>query len=153
MNVITNRDPDRFRRTVTGVAGLFATFSGAVAVAALWIGDRPGFPAALAFATIFSLPSCISGWLLARQRVTGSARAVAGPLAAVFVRIVPPLAALGLLTTERAAPLRTAGAGPMIVGFYLALLATDILLHIMMGPTQTRPRRAPTDSPDRSRPE
>lgn len=144
-------DPDRFRRTVTGVAGLLATFGGAVAVAALWIGDRPGFPAALGFAILFTLPSCIAGWLLAQQKVSGAAKAVAGPLAAVAVRILPPLAALGLLTTERAAPLKAAGAGPMIVGFYLAMLATDILLHIMLGRSHTKARRPIPASTDHSR--
>ena len=145
---MSSTDRDRFRRTVTGVAGLLATFGVAVAVAALWIGDRPGFPAALGFAILFTLPPCIAGWLIAQQKVSGPAKAVAGPLAAVAVRIAPPMAALGLLTAERFAPLKAAGAGPMIVGFYLAMLATDILLHIMLGRSHTRaspPIPAPTD--------
>lgn len=142
-------DPDRFRRLVTGIAGLVATFSGSVAVAAIVIGDRPGFVAALGFAILFTLPSCLAGWILAQPRARGAARSVARPLAAVAVRILPPLAALSLLTSQQAAPLRAAGAGPMIVGFYLAMLATDILLHIMMGRSHTgRPGAAA--SPDRS---
>jgi len=142
--------PDQFRRLVTGIAGLVATFSGSVAVAAIVIGDRPGFVGALGFAILFTLPSCLAGWILAQPRARGAARSVARPLAAVAVRILPPLAALSLLTSQQAAALRAAGAGPMIVGFYLAMLATDILLHIMMGRSHTdRPRSAA--SPDRSR--
>ena len=129
--------PDWFRRLVTGIAGLVATFSGAVAAAAIWIGDRPGFLAALGFAMLFTLPSCLAGWILAQPRARRAARSVARPLAAVAVRILPPLVALSLLTFQQAAPLRAAGAGPMIVGFYLAMLATDILLHIMMGRSHT----------------
>lgn len=147
----TAADPDRLRRLVTGIAGLLATFGGSVAAAALWIGDRPGFPAALGFAILFTLPSCVAGWILAQPRARGAARSVARPLTAVAVRILPPLAALGLLTGEQAGPLRNAGAGPMIVGFYLAMLATDILLHIMMGRSHTSRRRSPAVSPDRTR--
>lgn len=130
-------DPDRLRRLATGIAGLLATFSGSVAAAAFWIGDRPGFLVALGFAMLFTLPSCLVGWLIAQPGGGRAAGSVARPLTAVAVRILPPLAALGLLTAERAAPLRAAGAGPMIVGFYLAMLATDILLHIMMNRSHT----------------
>ena len=148
---VASADPDRLRRLVTGIAGLLATCSGSVAAAALWIGDRPGFPTAVGFALLFTLPSCIAGWLLAQPGVGGPAKSVAKPLAAVAVRILPPLAALSLLGSARAEPLRAAGAGPMIVGFYLAMLATDILLHIMMGRSHTMPRRSSPSTTDRPR--
>ncbi len=128
---------DRLRRLATGIAGLLATFSGSVAAAALWIGDRPGFLVALGFAMLFTLPSCLIGWLIAQPGGGRAAGSVVRPLTAVVVRILPPLVALGLLTGDRAAPLRAAGAGPMVVGFYLAMLATDILLHIMMNRSHT----------------
>lgn len=147
----TAPDPDRLRRLATGIAGLLAAFSGSVAAAALWIGDRPGFLAALGFAMLFTLPSCLAGWLIAQPRARGRAGSVARPLAAVAVRILPPLVALGLLTAERAAPLLAAGAGPMIVGFYLAMLATDILLHIMMGRSHTVRAGSSATPTDRSR--
>lgn len=147
----TAPDSDRLRRLATGIAGLVATFSGSVAAAALWIGDRPGFLVALCFAMLFTLPSCLAGWLIAQPGGGRAVGSVARPLTAVVVRILPPLAALGLLTTERASPLRAAGAGAMIVGFYLAMLATDILLHIMMGRSHTVRRRAAASPADRSR--
>ncbi len=130
-------DRERLRRLATGIAGLLATFSGSVAAAALWIGDRPGFLVALGFAMLFTLPSCLVGWLIAQPGGGRAAGSVVRPLTAVVVRILPPLAALGLLTGDRAAPLRAAGAGSMIVGFYLAMLATDILLHIIMNRSHT----------------
>lgn len=76
--------------------------------------------------------------MLARKPASSPHRAVAGALAAVAVRILPPLAALAFLATDRGEAIRAAGAGPMVVGFYLSLLAADILLHMMLGRTHTR---------------
>jgi hypothetical protein len=135
-----NGTSDRSRRTAFGIMAMLSAFGAAVAVAALWLGDRPGFLAALGFAAAFSLPSAILGWVLARRPVDGPAQAVAGPLAAVVVRILPPLAALGFLATQRGGGIRAAGAGPMIVGFYLVLLVTDILLHMIFARTHTSRR-------------
>jgi hypothetical protein len=67
---------------------------------------------------------------------------VAGGLAAAGFRLFLPLAALVWLQGGGAG-LRAAGAGGLIVGFYLALLATDIFLHIM-GSSRDRRRSGGT---------
>jgi len=83
--------------------------------------------------------SSLGGWFVARLGAGGAALAVSGSLGGIVLRLVLPLILLGWLTVDPAtAPgagrLREAGAGGLLVVFYLTLLATDILLHIMWGP-------------------
>ncbi|MEN9666835.1 MAG: hypothetical protein RLZZ326_3198 [Planctomycetota bacterium] len=90
--------------------------------------------------------SSLGGWFVARLGAGGAALAVSGSLGGIVLRLVLPLLLLGWLSVDPAtAPgavsLREAGAGGLLVVFYLTLLATDILLHIMWGPKgPLRPR-------------
>ena len=83
--------------------------------------------------------SSLGGWFVARLGAGGPALAVSGSLGGIALRLVLPLLLLGWLSVDPAADpaagrLREAGAGGLLVVFYLTLLATDILLHIMWGP-------------------
>lgn len=83
--------------------------------------------------------SSLGGWFVARLGAGGPALAVSHSLGGIVLRLVVPLLLLGWLSVDPAtAPgagrLRDAGAGGLLVVFYLTLLATDILLHIMWGP-------------------
>jgi hypothetical protein len=83
--------------------------------------------------------SSLGGWFVARLGAGGPALAVSGSLGGIALRLVLPLLLLGWLSADPAAipaagRLRAAGAGGLLVVFYLTLLATDILLHIMWGP-------------------
>ena len=90
--------------------------------------------------------SSLGGWFVARLGAGGPALAVSGSLGGIALRLLLPLLLLGWLsvdptTAPAAARLREAGAGGLLVVFYLTLLATDILLHIMWGPKgPIRPR-------------
>ena len=119
------------RLTMLGVAVLLGTAAG-VAAAALAIGpDRPGWRSAIAFAAAACLPGALVAWIVTRLPIAAPAVAVATPLAAITLRIMPPLVALAWLSAPQNKPVE-AGAAPILVVFYLALLATDILLHIMV---------------------
>jgi hypothetical protein len=118
------------RWTVQGVAMLLAVQAAAASVALLVGNGRPRWDEAVAVAAGICLVGSIGGWLLARKPARDPALAVAGGLAAAGLRLILPLAALVWLQ-GRGAGLRDAGAGGLLVAFYLTLLATDILLHIM----------------------
>jgi hypothetical protein len=118
--------------TGAGVAVLGAVLATGVAVAIAAGGDKPGWGAAVAFAAGVSLIGSVGGWLLAGWPTANPASGVAKALGAVAVRMFMPLIALGWLQTE-GRELRGAGADRLLLIFYLALLATDILLHIMGG--------------------
>ena len=98
--------------------------------------------------------SSLGGWFVARLGAGGAALAVSGSLGGIVLRLVLPLILLGWLSVDPAtAPgagrLREAGAGGLLVVFYLTLLATDILLHIMWGPKgPLLPARERETSPD-----
>ena len=127
--------PDR-RLVILGVAALLATAAG-VAVIALAMGpERPGRREAVAFAAAICLPGALAAWLLSRLPVSNPALAVATPLAGIALRIMPPLVALAWLSTQKNQP-EAPGTAPILVAMYLALLATDILLHILVrGPAE-----------------
>ena len=119
------------RLTMLGVAVLLGTAAG-VAAAALAVGpDRPGWRSAIAFAAAACLPGALVAWIVTRLPIAAPAVAVAAPLAAITLRIMPPLVALAWLSAPQNKPVE-ASAAPILVVFYLALLATDILLHIMV---------------------
>jgi len=118
------------RWTLMGAAVLLAAQGVAVAIALAVGNGRPRWAEAVAFAAGICLMGALGGWLIARKPAKNPALAVAGGLAAAGFRLFLPLAALVWLQGGGAG-LRAAGAGGLIVGFYLALLATDIFLHIM----------------------
>ena len=119
------------RLTMLGVAVLLGTAAGVAAVALAVGPDRPGWRSAIAFAAASCLPGALVAWIVTRLPIAAPAVAVAAPLAAITLRIMPPLIALAWLSAPQNTPV-DAGAAPLLVGFYLALLASDILLHIMV---------------------
>jgi hypothetical protein len=126
--------------TLVGSAVLAAVLLGAVALAVAAGGKSPRFLEAVACAATVCLAGGIGGWVVARWPTRNPSLAVAKGLGAVSLRIFLPLLALGWLQTPAGRGLRDAGADRLLLVFYLATLATDILLHIMGA------RRTPQDS-------
>lgn len=125
--------PGGGRVTLAGVAILAGVLAAAVAVALACGDGRAAWWQAVGFAAAVTAVGGIGGWLAARRPAANPAAAVAAGLGATALRLIPPLAALAWLS-DRGAPLREAGAGGLLVVFYLVLLATAILLHIMVAP-------------------
>ena len=128
MNRPGNRIPaSTFRGLVIQAAAL------AVASGIAWTAgaDRPGRAEAVGFASSVCLGGGVAGWAVSKWRGTTPAARVSGALAVVALRIFPALAALGWLQTPAGSQLREAGAGGMLVAFYLAVLAADVILNII----------------------
>lgn len=118
------------RRTLIGAVVLLAMLSAAT-LFTLALGDgTSSFRRAVAFTAVVCGAGSGVGWMISRLPCRNPATAVAASLAAVFLRLAIPLAALAWLQTEGHA-LREAGADRLLAGFYLLLLATDIVLNIM----------------------
>lgn len=116
--------------TICGILVL-ATVLGVAVLGAMWVGDgSPSRSRAIAFSAGVCGLGALGGWIAARWPKRTPGMAVAGGLAAVALRLLLPLAALSWLQTEGRA-LRSAGADGLLLVFYLALLATDIVLHMM----------------------
>jgi hypothetical protein len=92
---------------------------------------------AIGFAASVALLSAAAGWLVSRIRPSDPANAVALTLAGTLLRLGLPLVALGWLLRS-GHPLREAGADGLLVGFYLALLASALILHKMVEPPRSR---------------
>jgi len=116
--------------TLFGTAVLAAVLAGATGLAIAAGGKTPRTGEAIAFAATICLAGGVGSWVVARWPTVNPALGVAKGLGAVTLRIFLPLAALGWLQTGGSG-LREAGADRFVLFFYLALLATDILLHIM----------------------
>lgn len=131
------------RGTLAGFVILSGVLTAAVVVA-LGCGDgRPEWRRAVGFAAAVTAVGSLCGWLAARRPAPNPAAALAAGLGATALRLIPPLAALAWLS-DRGSTLREAGAGGLVVVFYLVLLATAILLHIMVAPVSAaRPSDAP----------
>lgn len=123
--------PHPFGWTLAGAATLVAVLAVATGVALAAEDWHPDRLRAIGFAAATCLVGGLGGWLAGRSGGPEPARAVAAGLAAVAVRIFPPLAALAWLQSAAGARLREQHAGGWLLVFYLALLATDILLHII----------------------
>ena len=141
---------ERRQKTLLG-AGILVTVLALVSAAAIAHGGptRLGGPEWLRAVSLVAGVcgvSSLGGWIVARLGAGGPAMAFSGSLGGIALRLVLPLLLLGWLSVDPAtAPaagrLREAGAGGLLVVFYLTLLATDILLHIMWGPKgPLRPR-------------
>lgn len=137
---MTNRTPERgTMRTGVGLVVL-GTVLGMAVLGAAWTGDgSPSRSRAIAFSAAVCGLAALGGWIVARWPVRTPGMAVAGGLAAVALRLALPLAALGWLQTY-GRDLRTVGADRLLLIFYLALLATDVALHMMVT-TRTGRRR------------
>ncbi len=105
----------------------------AVAGAAAWLiaADRPDRAEAVGWAAAVCLGGAVGGWVAARWPGETPAARVSAALAVVALRIFPSLVALAWLQTQPGTRLRSAGAGGMLVAFYLAVLAVDVILNIM----------------------
>jgi hypothetical protein len=117
------------RTTLVGAVVLLGILLAAVLVA-LAVGDgTPSFHRAVAFTAAVCGGAALAGWIVSRWPCRSPATAVAAGLAAILVRLAAPLAALAWLQSG-GETLRAAGADRLLVSFYLALLATDIVLNI-----------------------
>jgi len=117
--------------TPVGVAVQAAVLAASAAVAWAAAGDRPDRNQAVGFAVAACLVGLLGGWAAAQWRGGTPAARVSATLAVVGLRIFPALAALGWLQTPGGSRLREAGAGEMLLAFYLAVLAADVILNIM----------------------
>ena len=115
--------------TLFGTAVLAAVLAGAAGLAIVAGGETPRTSEAVAFAATICLAGGVGGWIVARWPTTNPASGVAKSLGAVTLRIFLPLVAMGWLQAG-GGWLREAGAARVVLIFYLALLATDSLLHI-----------------------
>ena len=125
-----NHDTRRRSWTVAGAAILVAVLAGAVGIAVATDDGGPGRRRAIGFAAGICLVTSLGGWLAGRAAPADPARAVGLGMGAVGLRIFPLLVALGWLQVAGGS-LRTEGAAEWMLVFYLLLLATDILLHII----------------------
>lgn len=118
-------------RSVAGIGLLLLVLAVAVAVALAILGRDPAQVQAVALAAATTGAGAIGGWLVSRwSRGQPAGTAVAAGLGATLVRTTPPLVALAWVTTSGGA-IRDAGAAGLIVGFYLALLATQLFVTII----------------------
>jgi hypothetical protein len=117
------------RTTRIGAVVLLGVLTAMVLVA-LAAGDgSPSFHRAVAFTAAVCGGAALAGWIVSRWPCRSPATAVAAGLAAILVRVTAPLAALAWLQSG-GETLRAAGADRLLVSFYLALLATDVVLNI-----------------------
>lgn len=124
---------------LVSAASLAVILAGA---AAAWVlgPPTPGHRQAVLFAAAVCLSGSLLGWLVGVLSSRTAAGLVSGPLAALGLRLFPALAALGWLQAE-GHDLRAAGADRLLVFFYLAALAADLMRIIMgLGSRPSRPR-------------
>ena len=116
--------------TLFGTAALAVVLAGASSLALATGSKEPRLGEAVGFAAAVCLFGGFGGWIVARWPARNPAIAVAKGLGAVTLRIFLPLVALAWLQSG-GGWLRAAGADRFLLFFYLALLATDIVLHII----------------------
>jgi hypothetical protein len=133
--------------TLLGGAVLLAVWAAGLVIALARGDQTAAHRSAVALAGGVCLAGSLGGWLLARlgDRLAASpvagrrAVAVAAGLAAIALRLALPLAALAWLQTG-GKTLVAAGADALLLGLYLALLATDISLTIIGRSERSRSR-------------
>lgn len=116
--------------TWIGAVALVAVAAIVAAVIMATGQGQPGRLQAVAFAAGICLAGGLGGWFAGRLRPVEPALAVGAGLAAVSLRFFPALLAVGWLQVAGGG-LAERGAAEWVLVFYLAVLATDILLHIM----------------------
>jgi len=125
----------------SSAAGLAVTLAAlALAGAVAWLigPDTPDRLEALAFAATACLFGSVAAWAVGLRPAGTAATRAALPLAALALRLTPALLALGWLQSG-GARLRAAGAGELLVAFYLAALGAD-LARIIIGTRNSGPR-------------
>lgn len=126
---MTSHAPDPGRRT-------WGPFAAAVTVAAAagvaWFIDHatPARRQAIVLAAAVCVGGNLTSWLVGRQAATTPSGRVTASLAAIGLRLFPALAALGWLQSS-GAELRAAGGGELLLVFYLAAVAADLIWIIM----------------------
>jgi len=128
--VTAPKRPAELGWTLFGTAVLAAVLASAAGLAIVAGGETPRTSEAVAFAATICLAGGVGGWIIARWPTSKPVSGVAKGLGAVTLRIFLPLVAMGWLQAG-GGWLREAGADRFVLIFYLAMLATDILLHIM----------------------
>lgn len=106
----------------------------ALTASAAWLigPDLPDRRQALLFAAATCLLGNLAAWAIGLCPAGTAAGRAALPLAAVALRLAPALVALGWLQAG-GARLRAAGAGELLVAFYLAALGADVARIIIRG--------------------
>lgn len=128
---MTNRQRfSEFGWTLFGTVVLAAVLAAAAGLAMTGGADHPRKGEAVGFAAAVCLVGACGGWIIARWPIANRALGVAKGLGAVTLRLFLPLIALGWLLTW-GSRLEEGGAAQFLLNFYLLLLATDILLHII----------------------
>lgn len=130
------------RRTMVLGSGILLVVLGVAVLLTLATGDgTPSFRRAVAFAAVVCGSGAIAGWLVSHWPCRDPVLAVAVSLMAVLFRLATPLVALAWLQTG-GQTWRAAGADRLVAGFYLVLLATDIVLNILWGEKRVASRGA-----------
>jgi hypothetical protein len=101
------------------------------------VRDLTGGREAVAFAIAATLPGALLGWILARLPFSSAAMGAASGLAGILLRLALPLGCLAWLTTRPVEPDAVRPAG-LLVAAYLALLATDVGMHVGLRKTGLR---------------
>jgi hypothetical protein len=112
-----------------GVVALPAILA-AAAMSLAFGPDDPHHRRAVLFAATVCLGGSLAAWLVGLWQSTTPAGRVTASLAALALRLFPALVALAWLQTA-GAELRAAGAGELLVFFYLTALAVDLVRTIM----------------------
>jgi len=131
---VNNQTPRQGITTAFGAAVLLVVLAVVVGITLAGGGDDPARRRAVALAASVAGGGALAGWFASRlSRGKAAATAMAGGLGATLLRLGPMLAALGWITSQ-GGELKDAGAGGLLVAFYLPLLAADILLTLLAGP-------------------
>ena len=121
---------DHSDHMIVGALALLATAAGS---------GRPGHGRAVGFAATVCLTGAVAGWMVTvRPALTPMGRVTAS-LASLSLRLFPALMALGWLQAG-GRDLRAAGAADLLVIFYLAMLAAEIVRTIIMSSRESRSR-------------
>lgn len=135
--------------TLGGAAVLVAVSAGGLVTALVLGPSVPPFRAAVVVATGICLGGAVAAWLLARlgDRLAANPTAgrhglaVAAGLGGIALRLAPPLVMLAWLRGGGAARAPD-GLDRVLLGLYLSLLATDIVLTIVGRPRSAAGRGA-----------
>lgn len=123
-----------------GIAVAVAAIALAGAVAWLLGPDTPDRRQALSLAAATCLFGSVAAWAVGLRPAGTAAGRAAVPLAAMTLRLAPALVALAWLQAG-GARLRAAGAGELLVAFYLAALGAEVARIIIRGRNSSpRPR-------------
>jgi len=141
------------RSGTTTLAGAMALVASAAAVALAqrqFAAGRPGGDAAIGLACAATMPGFLLGWFVSRRPFSTAAMGAATGLAAILIRVVVPLAAIGWASIRPPSAATVAPAG-YVLGAYLSLLATDIGLHLALRRETLPPSPGPPQPGEESR--